>query len=194
MESKVRIYEDNDKFWDLLWEKIDRAKHYACIATYDMDHRTISGITLQKLTNAARRGVRVYLIVDDLNFYANKEQVRRLEEAGGVCVRNNPTANFAFHLFRWKVNKFFNRNHHKVKIVDDCQFIGSLNVADEYTGVRYGIGEFRDLNAYVQGHSTTNARHFIRDVLLRNVKWHRNKLNADVIKSQFEELDQLYPD
>jgi cardiolipin synthase len=23
--QKVRIYEDNDRFWDLLWEKIDRA-------------------------------------------------------------------------------------------------------------------------------------------------------------------------
>lgn len=40
--AKVRVYEDNDKFWDLLWEKIDRAKHLACIATYDMDHKMVA--------------------------------------------------------------------------------------------------------------------------------------------------------
>lgn len=44
-----------------------------------MDHKTVAGITLQKLTNAANRGVKVYLIIDDLNYYADKEAVRRLE-------------------------------------------------------------------------------------------------------------------
>lgn len=43
---KVRVYENNDKFWDLLWNKIDVAKHCICIATYDMDHKTVAGITL----------------------------------------------------------------------------------------------------------------------------------------------------
>ena len=68
-EKKVCVYEDNDRFWDLLWEKIDEAKHCVCIATYDMDHKTVAGITIQKMTNAAKRGVIVYLIIDDLNYY-----------------------------------------------------------------------------------------------------------------------------
>lgn len=81
MESnqKVRVYENNDRYWDLLWEKIDKAQHLICIATYDMDHKMVSAITLQKLTNAAKRGVRVYLVIDDLNFYADKEAVRKFE-------------------------------------------------------------------------------------------------------------------
>lgn len=41
------------------------------IATYDMDHKTVAGITMQKLINAARRGVKVYLVIDDLNFYVD---------------------------------------------------------------------------------------------------------------------------
>lgn len=117
---KVRIYEDNDKFWDLLWEKIDRSKHYICIATYDMDHKSVAGVTLQKITNAAKRGVRVYLVIDDLNYYADKEAVRKLEEAGGICIRNNPFTNWRLHFLGGKISRFFNRNHQKVKIVDDC--------------------------------------------------------------------------
>lgn len=113
-----------------------------------MDHKTIAGVTLQKLTNAAKRGVRVYLVIDDLNYYADKEAVRKLEAAGGVCIRNNPFSNWHFHFLGGKISRFFNRNHQKVKIVDDCQFIGSLNVADAYSGVRYGNAAFRDLNAF----------------------------------------------
>ena len=79
IHSSVKVYEDNDRFFDLLWQHIDNSKDLICIATYDMDHKNIAGITLQKLRNAARRGVKVYLIVDDLNFYANKEGVRLLE-------------------------------------------------------------------------------------------------------------------
>lgn len=65
------MYDDNDAFWDTLWHKIDRAKDLVMIATYDMDHKTIAGITMQKLINAAKRGVKVYLIIDDLNFYVD---------------------------------------------------------------------------------------------------------------------------
>ena len=46
MERKERVFEDNDHFWDLLWNKIDRAKHLIAIATYDMDHKTVAGVTL----------------------------------------------------------------------------------------------------------------------------------------------------
>ena len=46
LQRKVRVYEDNDRFWDLLWHKIDIAKHCVVIATYDMDHKTVAGITL----------------------------------------------------------------------------------------------------------------------------------------------------
>ena len=40
------VYENNDHYWDLLWHKIDRAQHLVAIATYDMDHKTVAGITL----------------------------------------------------------------------------------------------------------------------------------------------------
>lgn len=77
-EPKVELFDDSDAFWSLLWYKIDRAKNYVCICTYDMDHKTIAGTTMQKLKNAAHRGVKVYLIIDDLNYYVDKDLVRQL--------------------------------------------------------------------------------------------------------------------
>ena len=61
------------------------------------------------MTNAAKRGVAVYLVVDDLNYYADKDAVKQFEEAGGVCIRNNPFANWKMHFVNpgGRVSKFF---------------------------------------------------------------------------------------
>ena len=65
------------------------------------------------MTNAAKRGVVVYLVVDDLNYYADKDAVRRFEAAGGVCIRNNPFSNWKMHFLipGGRVSQFFQRNH-----------------------------------------------------------------------------------
>lgn len=80
-----------------------------------------------------------------------------------------------------------------MKIVDDCQFIGSLNVADAYSGTRYGNAAFRDLNAFTYKHDTMQARHFFRDILLKNVEHHKDKLCVERIKAEFDQLDFVFP-
>jgi hypothetical protein len=45
-EQSIKIYEDNDKFFDVLWDHIDNSHSLICITTYDMDHKNIAGITL----------------------------------------------------------------------------------------------------------------------------------------------------
>ena len=72
-ERSMKVYEDNDRFFDVLWQNIDDSKDIICIGTYAMDHKNVAGITLQKLKNAAKRGVKVFLVIDDLCFYANKD-------------------------------------------------------------------------------------------------------------------------
>ncbi len=44
--GSMKVYEDNDRFFDVLWEKIDKAKDAICVATYHMDHKNCAGITL----------------------------------------------------------------------------------------------------------------------------------------------------
>lgn len=70
--------------------------------------------------------------------------------------------------------------------------MGSLNVADAYTGVRYGPAAFRDLNLYVKGHSTKQARDFFRDMLLRNVEHYKNKLDREQIINDFNLFDEKF--
>jgi phosphatidylserine/phosphatidylglycerophosphate/cardiolipin synthase-like enzyme len=45
-----------------------------------------------------------------------------------------------------RVSTALQRNHQKVMLIDDNIFLGSLNIANAYSAVRYGDGNFRDLN------------------------------------------------
>jgi hypothetical protein len=72
-----------------------------------MDHKNVAGITLQKLRNAVKRGVRVYLVIDDLCFYANKDHIRWVEDVGGTVIRNNPCGHLMKHWNSAQPNKFF---------------------------------------------------------------------------------------
>ncbi len=59
--------------------------------------------------------------------------------------------------------------HQKVMLVDDSAFIGSLNISEPYSGAKYGTGDFRDLNVFLRGHDSKDARDFFRANLMRNV-------------------------
>ena len=64
-----------------------------------------------------------------------------------------------------------------MKLVDDTQFVGSLNIADPYAGVRYGCGSFRDFNAIVSGYGSEGIRKFFKDHLLKNVQYHKEVIS-----------------
>jgi hypothetical protein len=54
-------------------------------------------------------------------------------------------------------------------LVDDWQFVGSLNIADPYTGSRYGDSSFRDLNILVKNaEDAKTGREFYKHLMLRN--------------------------
>lgn len=67
-----------------------------------------------------------------------------------------------------------------------------MNVADSYTGVRYGDSTFRDLNAVAEGYSTKGARDFFRDMLLRNAKHYKTVLDEQKLRDQFAKFDKMY--
>ena len=191
-QSNVQILDDSDRFWDSFWQHIDKAQDLVFITTYDMDHKLIAGITLQKLTNAAARGVKSILIIDDLNYYASEKAVQKFRKAGGILIRNNPLTKIWEHIVDGRYQKFFNRNHQKVMLVDSHVFCGSLNVANPYSGDRYGDGSFRDLNIILRNQDAADVRSFFLDLCLQNEKYFPEQLKGDKLLEVFEQLNQKY--
>ena len=98
----IEILDDSDWFWDKFWGAIDQSKEMVFISTYDMDHKLIAGMTMKKLINAQHRGAQVLLIIDDLNYYTSQKEVKKLKQAGGIVVRNNPIEKVWEHVFDGK--------------------------------------------------------------------------------------------
>lgn len=188
----MKVFDDDDKFMDTFWDRIDAAKHCVMITNYDIDHKLTAGVTLKKCAAAARRGVKVVLVIDGLNYWARHDLQRELEAAGGLVVVNNPPSQKWRHYLTMRPWNFYARNHEKVMLVDDDTFVGSLNISAPYTNMKYGSAAFRDLNVYLRKQECKKQRDFFRNMLLRNVMFYESKLSEDQINADFDELDRVF--
>ena len=167
-DDDYEVFADTDKMWDRFWQSIDQSKELCLVTTYDMDHKLIAGVTLQKMINAWDRGVCCVLVIDDLNPYASSLGTEAFERAGGVVIRNNMFREGASHLMNGNWRKVFNRNHQKAMLVDEKVFIGSFNIADPYSGDNYGDHTFRDISVCVKMKHTRGIADFFIDILEEN--------------------------
>ena len=53
---RLVISDDGDKYFEELWRTIDGSKHYVWVLMYHFDETRIGEITLEKLSQAAKRG------------------------------------------------------------------------------------------------------------------------------------------
>jgi cardiolipin synthase len=105
------------------------------------------------LIAAARRGVKVWLLVDGFGSPANPEFFRPLAEAGAAFCRFSP--NFG--------RRYLLRNHQKLALADGRRvIIGGFNISDDYFGT-VESGAWRDVGLSVEGDSVGSlAEYFDR--------------------------------
>jgi len=93
------------------------------------------------LAAAARRGVRVTLIVDQFGAGASDDFLRPLTDAGGVCLRFSA---------KW-TRRYLIRNHQKLVIADGGRaMFGGFNIADAYFAPPEQNG-WADLGIVIEG-------------------------------------------
>lgn len=94
------------------------------------------------MTDAARRGVQVTLLLDDVGCWGlHRNYFSELVGLGGKVVWFNPV--------RWRFWSF--RDHRKLLVVDDAQaFVGGCNIAPEYAGDGIHAG-WRDGGISIEG-------------------------------------------
>ena len=165
--DKIKLIYNSDKYWVKVWNKIDKSSKEIFIITYDMDNSFLANLTLHKLINAAERGVKIYLIVEEINFFMKKNLISKLKEKGGIILKPN---DFKSNLKKFNFFKIFNRFHNKLKLIDNDLFIGSLNCNDNYANY-YGKNKFIDLNFYVKNTICKNKIiNFFKNIILNNLK------------------------
>ncbi len=156
----ARLLIDGTATFEAIFEGIDAAKDYVLVQFYIIRDDAIGRAFQRRLIEAARRGVRVYLLYDEVGSHSlPRRYVRRLRHAGVEVSSFSGRRNW---LGRFRLNF---RNHRKIVVVDGVKaYMGGLNVGDEYLGRDPGLSPWRDTHLAVAGPVVQGLqRSFIRD-------------------------------
>ncbi|MBI1276241.1 phospholipase D family protein [bacterium] len=126
---------------------IEAAERSADLQYYSIQNDRTGKMLLQSLIKAADRGVRVRLLVDDLNLNGADRTMLALNGHKNIEIRAfNPFASA-----NTDMGQMLQRMHNKAFIVDNAVAIaGGRNLADEYFGLADGFN-FGDMDIFTAG-------------------------------------------
>jgi len=145
--EEVRLLVDAQQFYPALYERIDAARHHVHVEFFIVRNDSRGEELRDHLTAAAKRGVEVRLLIDQIGSLGlRKSLFAPLIEAGGKFAwfrTAHPLRNrWTFHL----------RNHRKLQIIDGRHaFVGGMNIGREYASEDSAIGKWRDIQAEISG-------------------------------------------
>jgi cardiolipin synthase len=145
--DNIEWLDDGVRAYETFLREILNAKHSIRIVTYVVRNDPTGLAIVEALTQRARQGVEVRLLLDDLlRFEAPRNALARLVAAGGRVENFMPLVHIPF---RGQANL---RNHRKIAVFDGQRAItGGMNLADEYMGPRASPNRWRDLSILVSG-------------------------------------------
>jgi Phosphatidylserine/phosphatidylglycerophosphate/cardiolipin synthases and related enzymes len=145
--DSLRLLHTADAFYDALLARVEAARHHVHIQFFIWREDEAGRRLRDALVAAARRGVVVRVLLDEIgSVLLAASHFRELVEAGGEFSWFQTISplrrRFLFNL----------RNHRKVQIVDGAvAFVGGMNVGREYQGLDPKVGPWRDLQAELTG-------------------------------------------
>ncbi len=146
-DNDVEIFVDGREKFKSLIRDIEGAKYSIEFQYYIIKSDNLGKTIIDKLIEAAGRGVKVRFLTDGVGGrYLRKSEVRDMKRAG---------IETAF--FYRSILKYFNlrlnyRNHRKLVCIDDeIGYCGGFNVGDEYLGKYPKFGYWRDTHLRIRG-------------------------------------------
>jgi cardiolipin synthase A/B len=141
----IELLRSGENFFDACEKVIYKAKQYIHFQTYIVDDDETGRRIVNALIRAAKRGIRVYFLLDAYGGNSfSKDLIKKVEEAGILFRLFSPvliTRGFQLSL----------RLHHKVLLADgDTAIIGGMNIADRYHGKK-GLKEWLDFAILIKG-------------------------------------------
>jgi len=157
--ASLRILRNAEEFYPALERRIREAVHHIHLEFYIWQGDDTGAHFLDLLTQAARRGVCVRLLLDGVGSHGLAEgRLEEFREAGGQ--------------FSWfqsldpKRFRFFMnlRNHRKLQVIDGrTAFVGGMNIGREHEGGATGGEPWRDVQVEVVGSVATELQEVFAD-------------------------------
>ena len=151
--TKVEVFSNGENYYEAELEAIRRAKHHINIEAYIFQKGEIAQRFLDVLTERARAGVRVHLLLDAIGSFASwNRYFKELTEAGGRVAW--------YHPLRWyTLPRINNRTHREIMIIDGkIGFVGGAGVADHWYKSLKGKPRWRDMMVKIEGSAVTSLQ------------------------------------
>jgi len=152
--NHVELLVDGQATFDAIFGGIERANTYILVQFYIVKDDELGGRLKERLIAAAKRGVRVYFLYDEIGSHKLPKRFVRELRGAGVTIDY-------FHTTRGRKNRFqINfRNHRKIVVIDGMEaYVGGHNVGDEYVGRSAKFGRWRDTHVRMTGPSVQGVQ------------------------------------
>lgn len=154
----VELLQSGEPFFSAVIRAIDAAKRYIHFQTYIIDEDNTGRRIVDALVRAARRGVRIYMLLDAFGTkYLTKEFIDTIEDSG-ILFR------FFSPVFITKGFQLSLRLHHKVILTDgELAIIGGMNFADRYNSTP-AAREWLDFAVLIKGPECIHVNSICRKI------------------------------
>jgi cardiolipin synthase A/B len=144
--NRVRALNNGDEIFPAMLEAIRGARKTILFETFIYWSGEIGEEFAEALSERARAGLKVHVLLDWLGSIKVDEQLVQTMKDAGVEV-------FRFHPLRWyNLGRINNRTHRKLLIVDGCVgFTGGVGIAPQWTGHAQDADHWRDSHYRVEG-------------------------------------------
>ena len=134
--NQVQLLAGGDMLFPAMCQAIASARHQVWLATYIFHDDPAAEAVAQALADAARRGVRVGVVVDGFGSMATLPRLRRwLDDAGVQLVVFRPLDRWWRLLHPGQLRRL----HQKLCVVDEEQgFVGGINIIDDRHDLNHG--------------------------------------------------------
>jgi cardiolipin synthase A/B len=159
-DNQVEIIADGNQLFQRMLEDIKGAKEKINVMFFILRNDAIGKAFVDALTDKAKSGVEVRLLVDALGSrFVNHGMLNQFIQAGGKYALFFPAE---IKIINRRLNY---RNHRKLMIIDDAVgYVGGFNVAKEYLGMKKKFGYWRDTHLRIVGGSVQDMNYrFLQD-------------------------------
>jgi cardiolipin synthase A/B len=146
--NEVRLLRGGDQLFPAMRAAIAGATHEVWLATYIFHHDEAAAAIARCLRDAARRGVRVRLVVDGFGSKASLGWLAaQLEGSGAALAVFRPIDRW----WRWLQPGQLRRLHQKLCVVDgEVAFVGGINLLDDRLDIHHGLSDAPRLDFAVE--------------------------------------------
>jgi len=147
--NRFELITDDIAAYEQMMEEITQAKESINIATYVFAFDEMTHTLVDALTQRAREGIKVRLLLDtvgSLGAYFDQRGFKALKEAGGEVA-------FFIPILKRPFQSYINlRNHRKIYLFDQTTLLsGGMNLSNEYMGSADGSRRWKDLMYRLEG-------------------------------------------